>query len=167
MGPSMVLPDCLYIAGEKEASAMYRMPFKRFARVVCCNSSRDACTPYPCDEQKLVHVHDEANEDIKQFFPGVIRYISECPGRVLVHCRQGRSRSASCVLAYLMQVHALSLKVAFELLVEKRSCVCVNQGFAKQLVEFENELRGTNSLSVLQMQGNCWASPYLKAAKGL
>lgn len=43
----------------------------------------------------------------------------------------GISRSASCVIAYLMYVNGWNVIKAYNFTREKRSCVCPNSGFMK------------------------------------
>jgi protein-tyrosine phosphatase len=59
---------------------------------------------------------------------------------VLIHCSQGISRSASCVLAVLMVQHKMTLKEAYKLLREKRRTIHPNSGFLKELIALEREV---------------------------
>ncbi len=59
---------------------------------------------------------------------------------VFVHCRKGRSRSATVVLAYLMARRGLSRVDALELLLERRPSVAPNSYFLSQLWEFERSV---------------------------
>uniref|UniRef100_A0A0N5AUB1 Dual specificity protein phosphatase 14 n=1 Tax=Syphacia muris TaxID=451379 RepID=A0A0N5AUB1_9BILA len=63
-------------------------------------------------------------------------------GRVLVHCLAGVSRSASICLAYLTKYVCRSLREAYNLMSIKRPRVRPNIGFWKQLIEFEEEIKG-------------------------
>ena len=68
---------------------------------------------------------------------------------VFVHCAMGVSRSASCVLMYAMKKFRVpfesvityfyfnSLSQALEFVRERRNVVDPNEGFVKQLLEFE------------------------------
>ena len=58
-------------------------------------------------------------------------------GKVLVHCNDGMSRSASLVIAYLMQKYGLDFKAALSHVQSRRFCVQPNDGFEQQLREFE------------------------------
>lgn len=160
--PSMVLADLLYISGVKEVAGMDALPFRRFSHVLHCASSRDASTMYPCDHAFLVHVWDEPGVDIARFFPDVIAYIQDAErssgkqARILVHCKQGISRSVSFVVAYLMQVRRMPLLQCFELLAAVRPQICPNPTFAEQLIEFEKEVfdgRSTLSLDMMKKRG--------------
>lgn len=54
------------------------------------------------------------------------------PGRVLVHCLMGVSRSATLVLAFLMIVEGLTLREAVAAVRPHRD-ICPNPGFLQQL----------------------------------
>lgn len=74
-------------------------------------------------------------------------------GAVLVHCGQGVSRSATVLLAYLMQHHVeegapggLTLLRALDLAKAARPCICPNKGFMALLLALELRLHGRNSI---------------------
>jgi len=54
-------------------------------------------------------------------------------GRGLIHCREGRSRSPSILIAYLIRYHHMTYEEALTLLQSKRPIVRPNPGFAEQL----------------------------------
>ena len=56
---------------------------------------------------------------------------------ILVHCVQGKSRSASIVIYYLMKKYNYTYDRALELLQRKRNVVNPNKGFEQQLRQFE------------------------------
>ena len=58
-------------------------------------------------------------------------------GKVLVHCNDGMSRSASLVIAYLMQKYGLDFKAALSHVQSRGFCVQPNDGFEQQLREYE------------------------------
>ncbi len=63
----------------------------------------------------FTQVEDSSKADLKQFFSTSSAFIAEqrAAGRaVLVHCREGLSRSPAIVVAHLMQHHSLLLKVS-------------------------------------------------------
>lgn len=64
---------------------------------------------------------------------------------VLVHCIEGRSRSAALVMGYLIQIKGLTLKQAFSLIKKRRRMVLPNTGFMKQLVEVERQVHSGNT----------------------
>ena len=56
---------------------------------------------------------------------------------VLIHCEQGKSRSGSVMVAYLMAAHGMSLQGALAFVKDRRPIVHPNAGFMKQLMTFE------------------------------
>ena len=65
---------------------------------------------------------------------------------VLVHCAMGKSRSATIIIAYLMVTNRLSLKEAYDYVKEKRPQIAPNPSYIKDLIEFEKQLYGRNSM---------------------
>ena len=57
-------------------------------------------------------------------------------GKVLVHCLGGRSRSASCVIAYLMKTMGIDLDTALAMVRAKRSVANPNDSFITQLYAY-------------------------------
>ena len=60
-------------------------------------------------------------------------------GRILVHCKEGVSRSASLVLAYLVRDQEMQLKDAVRLVRSKRA-ITPNEGFLQQLIDYSAKL---------------------------
>lgn len=72
---------------------------------------------FPRDFQyKVIGVRDKPETNLLRHFPAAIQFIKEgvANGGVLVHCVAGVSRSATCVIAYLMQEEDLSFPLAFK-----------------------------------------------------
>lgn len=59
---------------------------------------------------------------------------------MLVHCFAGVSRSATIVIAYLMQEHGLAYRDALAFVKQKRNHIHPNEGFKRQLQSFQREL---------------------------
>ncbi|GAA5901404.1 hypothetical protein JCM5296_003001 [Sporobolomyces johnsonii] len=67
---------------------------------------------------------------------------------VYVHCRAGKSRSVTIVLAYLVYHNHWSLKRAYSYVAERREGISPNLGFMAELMAFEERHRGTRSHGV-------------------
>lgn len=89
-----------------------------------------------------------------QYLSSCIRFIDESRhyGNVLVHCRQGVSRSASVVLAYLMKTKHLSYDEAFAFVKARRPRVSPNSSFSKQLRQFERRLCAERNIAKRKMR---------------
>jgi len=62
-------------------------------------------------------------------------------GAVLVHCIQGKSRSATLVIAYLMWSQQMTFRDAMAIVKERRSLAEPNSTFKRELLEYEEILR--------------------------
>ena len=60
---------------------------------------------------------------------------------MLVHCFRGKSRSATAVVQYLMQVEQLTLKEAMDATKQARPSIDINVGFRQALMDLEQALR--------------------------
>ncbi|XP_023022259.1 serine/threonine/tyrosine-interacting protein [Leptinotarsa decemlineata] len=85
-------------------------------------------------------IADNVTENIIRFFPKVRQFIDEALSnncKVLVHGNAGNSRSATLVLAYIMEKYGLTCGEALHYVKEKRASVDPNEGFRAQLIEYE------------------------------
>jgi len=111
----------------------------------------DELVPHFPDNEKLLYkkvkVFDSEESHLIVEFEECIKFIDLAiaiqpstgeRGKCLVHCVAGVSRSATVVLAYLMQKKEISRDVALELLVQIRPVASPNEGFLEQLKLFEN-----------------------------
>mmetsp|Transcript_16008 Transcript_16008/g.36659 ORF Transcript_16008/g.36659 Transcript_16008/m.36659 type:complete len:292 (+) Transcript_16008:147-1022(+) len=88
-----------------------------------------------------INVPDIPNADLRKHFARVVRFISksrhDSRGIVYVHCAAGISRSTTCLCAYLMAHLGLSFQAALAFITSRRKTVCPNDGFVRQLKQFE------------------------------
>jgi len=115
------------------------------------------CTPMQGIKSISYHrlrLEDTPDADIKVAIELAIAIINNAksqtnkPGRVLVHCVAGISRSPSILAGYMMREEGMSLRDALGVLVRARPRVRPNEGFFKQLKEVELTIRETVSLEV-------------------
>jgi len=95
---------------------------------------------------KELHLNIKDNEkfEILSYFDEANEFINKCKsegGILLVHCKLGISRSASFILAYLIKYHKLTLESALEFVKQKRNQIKPNEGFMKQLYEYEKIIK--------------------------
>lgn len=103
-------------------------------------------------EYLLLNIADKATENIIQHFIKVKEFLDNCfrqGGRALVHGNAGISRSAAMVIAFIMERYGLSYRQASSHVQLKRFCINPNEGFVRQLIEFEPIYRARMS----QMNG--------------
>jgi len=91
-----------------------------------------------------VAIDDKPTTRITEQFDECFEFMEEGlrEGGVLVHCFQGKSRSSTVIIAFLMKRQGWSFERALEFVRDKRSVVAPNIGFSLQLRKFENHLKG-------------------------
>jgi dual specificity MAP kinase phosphatase len=117
-----------------------------------------------------VKVRDTADADISACFDSTYQFIRRAklaaspvwaassgkypakPYRVLVHCTQGISRSATLVIMYLMRAHKMSLVQAFNFAHAGRGVIIPNEGFLRALLQEERRLFQSTSNSITERE---------------
>ena len=97
---------------------------------------------------KRIKMQDTLSQDLAGYFADTFDFIdstlrSDANNHLLVHCNAGVSRSASIVIAYLMQKSTLgtsSYQAAYEHVKKCRPIICPNANFVKQLKALEARL---------------------------
>lgn len=94
---------------------------------------------------KQIPIPDLPSADITKYFQECFDFIDEARGStgtdgvVLVHCYYGASRSATVVIAYLIKYERMRFREALEYLQILRPDTKPNDGFQKQLKDFEQK----------------------------
>eukprot|EP00913_Durusdinium_trenchii_P011376 g10687.t1 len=81
-------------------------------------------------------------------------------GRVLVHCREGVSRSATIVIAYLMWRYSLSFEAAHERIRQNRPICNPNTGFTCQLLQLAKRLSISQAAPISDRSSLFRVAPY-------
>ncbi|KAI8589574.1 hypothetical protein BDZ88DRAFT_497627 [Geranomyces variabilis] len=93
---------------------------------------------------------DHAEHDIEPAIREAVDWIAEAHASspsniVFVHCKAGRSRSATTVIAYLVVHHGMRLRDAYETVKQARPGVSPNLGFMLALLRIEKEVHGEDA----------------------
>ena len=90
----------------------------------------------------MIWADDIESYNLSRHFDKMLEFINKNlkTTNVLVHCFAGVSRSATTVIAYLMKFHNMSFSKAFDLCRIKRRIINPNNGFVRQLYNFERQL---------------------------
>eukprot|EP00435_Cladocopium_sp_Y103_P063109 s298_g24.t1 len=162
---SEVIPGALFISSYQVASDEEALNASNITHIV--NTAADVCdncfpdkfhylTYYLKDSYSAQHkrhikqtCQEDANsEDITVLLYRTMEWVHEAinkGGRVLVHCREGVSRSATIVIAYLMWRFSLSFEAAHERIRQKRPICNPNTGFTCQLLQLAKKLSSSQA----------------------
>lgn len=97
-------------------------------------------------EYKRIGLEDGTEELISNYFGEAFDFINshlENSRKVLVHCKQGRSRSCAIILSYLMLKQKIPFKKGFDIIFQARPLISINPGFIRQLQDLEAQLNVT------------------------
>lgn len=95
------------------------------------------------------NLEKQAHDDAAAHFASTAAFISLHLGEgrsVLVHCAGGVSRSATIVIAYVLQACGMTLAEAFDHVRQSRPVIGPNAGFMSQLLDLELRLYGKESM---------------------
>ncbi|KAM6156193.1 dual specificity protein phosphatase 18 [Rhynchocyon petersi] len=109
-------------------------------------------TRYEDIQYVQVPVTDAPVSRLYDFFDPIADHIHSVEmrrGRTLLHCAAGVSRSATLCLAYLMKYHAMSLLDAHIWTKSCRPIIRPNNGFWEQLIHYEFQLFGKNTVRMV------------------
>ena len=148
--PSVVLEGALYQGNVKHSADETTLQDLKITHVL--NVSMECKNAFPkLFEYLQVKVEDESSAQIEPRLRGAVEFIAsalEGGGRVFVHCVQGKSRSSTCTIGFLMSCRGWTLKDAHEYLKDRRSIAAPNRGFLLQLSNFEEKVFGKKLSSV-------------------
>ncbi|CAD8086968.1 unnamed protein product [Paramecium primaurelia] len=142
--PSMKPNGALWLGNIKAAQNIQNLSKENIRTVITVASNVNISYP---KHQKIIHkifkVHDKENVTIQELIEMTNEEIEEGMkiGSVLVHCMAGISRSATCVIAYLMYQNKWVFEKTLKFVKSKRPCVNPNEGFKKQLISYSNEIQ--------------------------
>ncbi|CAM8900746.1 unnamed protein product [Rhodiola kirilowii] len=134
--PSEILPGFLYLGSYDNAS---RSELLKSKGISCILNTVPTCP----NLYKHTFTYHYLPEDSTLQFDDAIQFIEQCQMtrcRVLVHCMSGKSRSAACVVAYLMKSNGWRLQRSYEFVKEKRPIVEITQDVRQQLQDFEQKI---------------------------
>lgn len=150
--PNEIVSGFLYLGNMWQATSPQVIADLGITHIV--NASLDVGNVFETDGVVYhdVKLKDSSAADISQFFDATCRFIHNAKQatprhRVLVHCTQGISRSATLVVVYLMRTHRWSLARAFNYVRAGRGVILPNDGFLHALLLEERRLLGGNSVA--------------------
>ncbi|KAM0861431.1 hypothetical protein ACQ4PT_045892 [Festuca glaucescens] len=149
--PSQIT-DFMYIGGALAARSTYTLQHLGVTHVLClcANEIGQSESQKPClFDYRNFSIKDAENADISDVFQDAsdfIDFVEHLHGKVLVHCFEGKSRSATVVLAYLMLRKNCTLLEAWNMLKKVHRRAQPNDGFARVLLDLDKRLHGRISM---------------------
>ncbi|KAJ6761018.1 DUAL SPECIFICITY PHOSPHATASE FAMILY PROTEIN [Salix purpurea] len=146
------ITNSLFIGGSLAARSVHTLQHLGITHILClcANEIGQSESQHPDLFQfKNFSITDEEDSDINCIFEEASDFIDNVEsvgGRVLVHCFEGRSRSATLVLAYLMLRKKLTLLEAWNALRQVHRRAQPNDGFARILLNLDLQLHGKVSM---------------------
>ena len=92
-------------------------------------------------------VNDDSWIDLSQHFDSAIGFIDNAinnGGKVLVHCKEGVSRSVTMVIAYIIYKEKITPSAALEMIRKIRSKANPNKGFMRLLQQYYDKITNAN-----------------------
>jgi len=148
--PDLILGSWLFL-GSRHVRERKDVLDEHQIRVVLDFSQLSDLAKFEGIEYHTYDVTDNENSDIANFFEDCHAIMRKCFADnigIFVHCNQGRSRSASIILSYLIKYESMTLKQAWNHVKDRRRIIMPNSGFWKQLIQYETLLHGSPTLSV-------------------
>lgn len=143
---STILPDFLYLGSdvqsERDAAELQAMGVRRILNVAC-EIDEDGPMKLRDRFERYLKVpmldHVEA-KGVQGSIEQACSFLDDARLRcapVYVHCKAGKSRSVTIVIAYLIHALGWTLRRSYSHVVERRAGICPNIGFISELMRFE------------------------------
>ncbi|KAF8358231.1 hypothetical protein PRIPAC_93226 [Pristionchus pacificus] len=100
-----------------------------------------------------IAIDDDERVDLAPFWTTVFKAIDEerkKRGKLLLLCGMGISRSATFAIGYLMCIEKLTLHDAYKHVQHRRSVVCPNIGFFRQMIELEEKMFSRRTVNLIE-----------------
>lgn len=110
---------------------------------------------------KRITCQDATDQNLVQFFEESLSFIEEIinqNGAVLVHCREGLSRSPSTIIAFLMKKCEWSLEKAYHHVLDCNRKLRINDGFKRQLMDYEFSIFNAKSIDFFDKRSRAGTS---------
>ncbi|XP_043706125.1 dual specificity protein phosphatase PHS1-like [Telopea speciosissima] len=170
--PSLITCN-LFIGGALAARSAYTLQHLGITHILCLCSNEIGQSDsqyHDLFKYKNFSISDNDDTNISSIFEEAshfIDHVEQSGGRVLVHCFEGKSRSATVVLAYLMLKKNFTLLEAWNLLKKAHRRAQPNDGFAKMLLDLDKKVHGKVSMEWQQRRPMMKVCPICRKNVGL
>lgn len=145
---STILPDFLFLGpnvqSEQDVAELKAMGVRRILNVAC---EIDDLGPLKLRDRfdrylKLPMLDSVEAKGVQDSIKEACSFLDDARLRsepVYVHCKAGKSRSVTIVIAYLIHALGWTLQRSYSYVVEKRAAICPNIGFVAELMRYEEK----------------------------
>lgn len=145
---SVIIKDKLYLGNERGSQNFELLKSHGITAILNCSSDSPEYFNDKFSYLKL-NLEDIFEEDLSKHFEKAHQFL-ENNDRIFIFCQSGISRSASILLSFMMKKLQLTLKFSFEKMKEIRQGVLPNVSFMWQLIKYEKEILGSESMSFIE-----------------
>ncbi|KAK0200912.1 hypothetical protein DFS33DRAFT_1445908 [Desarmillaria ectypa] len=155
---STILPNFLYLGPEltspEHVKELRDLGVQRILNIAAeCNADdHGLCLKSEFDRYFKIPMRDTVEEEnIAQGVREVCEILDDArlhSSPTYVHCKAGKSRSVTAVMAYLIHANHWTLSRAYSFVLERRKGISPNIGFVSELMSFEEEELGGKSVGV-------------------
>ncbi|KAG9086295.1 hypothetical protein FS749_003739 [Ceratobasidium sp. UAMH 11750] len=155
---STILPGFLYLGPEpttmRHVQELQRLGVKRIVSVAIeCDDDQGLDLRGKFEKYFRIPMRDTVEEEnVGRGAHDVCAFLDDArlhSSPTYVHCKAGKSRSVTMVMAFLIHANHWPLWRAYQFVLERRREISPNIGFVSELMNFEERELGTKSLGVL------------------
>ncbi|XP_019740803.1 dual specificity protein phosphatase 18 [Hippocampus comes] len=160
----------LYVSNGRAASRASLVSANKITCII--NVTETKCSSDTLHGVEYIHIplSDTPTTPLGDHFDEVadkIQHVAQSGGRTLVHCTAGVSRSTALCMAFLVKHHGVTLMEAHARVKTCRPMTRPNNGFWKQLIQYEEELRGSTSVRIVSSSMGEIPDVYEEAARNM
>ncbi|RUP47470.1 hypothetical protein BC936DRAFT_145699, partial [Jimgerdemannia flammicorona] len=149
---SEIIPGFIFVGPELTTKEHVQGLEERGIRRVL-NMAEECMDDVPGLQQEFVYKKIAARDtvemrNVERCLREAVEFIDEAKRNhdpIYVHCKAGKSRSVTAVLAYLISVERWTLKRAYRHVTKMRPGICPNIGFVAELMRIEDGVHGVVS----------------------
>ncbi|TFY52749.1 hypothetical protein EVJ58_g9836 [Rhodofomes roseus] len=157
---STILPNFLYLGpeltAEEHVEELLSLGVKRILNIAFeCDDDHGLLLRERFERYVRIPMRDTVEEDnITRGVREVCELLDDArlhSSPTYVHCKAGKSRSVTAVMAYLIHANHWTLSKAYAFVLERRKGISPNIGFVSELMTFEEQELGGKSVGVVKM----------------
>ncbi|KAL6308905.1 hypothetical protein BKA93DRAFT_746646 [Sparassis latifolia] len=157
---STILPNFLFLGpeltAEEHVEELFALGVKRILNLAAeCDDDHDLRLRERFERYIRIPMRDTVEEDnITRGVREVCDLLDDArlhSAPTFVHCKAGKSRSVTAVMAYLIHANHWTLSRAYAFVLERRKGISPNIGFVSELMTFEEQELGGKSVGVVKV----------------